>query len=52
MNWNVTVNMANVELELILDADMYLFFEERISHAVSYISKIFSKASKIYNLLT
>ena len=44
--------MTNIELELILDADMYLFFEEGIRHTVSYISKIFSKASNIYNLIT
>ena len=44
LNWVVILNMTKVELELMLDADMYLFFEEGIRHAVSYISKIFSKA--------
>ena len=28
LNLNVMINMTKVELELIVDADMYLFFEK------------------------
>ena len=40
--------MAKIELELILDADMYLFFEKGMRGRVSYISKRYSKANKKY----
>ena len=42
------LNMIKVELELILDLDMYLFFEKGISGPVSYISKRYSKANNKY----
>ena len=42
------LKMAKIELELILDADMYLFFEKGLRGGVSYISKRYSKASKKY----
>ena len=37
LSWNAMLNMTKVELELILDLDMYLFFEKGISGPVSYI---------------
>ena len=40
------LNMTKVELELISNADMYLFFEVGIRGRVSYISKRYSKANK------
>ena len=42
------VNMTKVELELISDADIYLFFEKGVRGGVSYISKRYSKASSKY----
>ena len=42
------LNMAEVELELISDADMYLLFEKGMRGGVSYISKRYSKANKKY----
>ena len=41
-------NMTKVELELILDVDMYLFFEKSKRGGVSYISKKYSKAKNKY----
>ena len=38
--------MTKVELELISDADMYLFFEKGMRGGVSYISERYSKANK------
>ena len=46
-------NMTKVELELIPDPDMYIFFEKGTRGGVSYISKRYSKANnkfvKSYN---
>ena len=41
-------NMAKVELELISDANMYLYFELGMRGGVSYISKRYSKANINY----
>ena len=42
------LNMTKVELELIADLDMYLFFEEGMRGGVLYISKRYSKANNKY----
>ena len=42
------LNITKVELEFISDTDMYLFFEKGMTGAVSYISKIYSKANNNY----
>ena len=42
------VNMTKVELELIPNADMYLFFQKPMASRVSYISKRCSKVSNKY----
>ena len=41
------LSMTEVELELVSDADMYLFFEQDMRGAVFYISRKYSKTSKI-----
>ena len=41
-------NMTKVELELISDADIYLFFEKCMRDRFSYISKRYSKANNKY----
>ena len=46
LSWDAMLNMTKVELELISDADMYLFFGKCIWGGVSYISK---KHSKFYD---
>ena len=43
------INMKKVELELIWDADMYLFFEKGMIGKVCYISKRHSKAKNKYS---
>ena len=40
--------MTKFELEVVLDADMYLFFEEGMRGGISYISKRYSKANNKY----
>ena len=42
------LNVTKDEVELISDADMYLFFEKGIRVGVSYISKRCSKANNEY----
>ena len=42
------LNVTKDEVELISDADMYLFFEKGMRVGVSYISKRCSKASNEY----
>ena len=42
------LNLIKVELELISDADMYLFFEKDMRGGVSYISKRCSKTNSKY----
>ena len=39
LSWNAMSKLTNNELELISDADMYLFLEKGIRRGVSYISK-------------
>ena len=42
------LNMTKVDLELISDAEMYLFFKKGVRDRVSYISKRYSKVSNMY----
>ena len=46
LSWDAILNMAKVELELITDTDMYIFFEKVTRDGVSYISNRYNKASK------
>ena len=48
LTWDTMFNMTRIELELISDANMYLFFEKGIRDGVFYISKRYSKASNKY----
>ena len=41
-------NSLKVELELISDVDMYLFFEKGMRGGISYISKRYSQANNNY----
>ena len=39
LGWVTVLNMIKVELNLILDVDMFMFIEKRMRDGVSYISK-------------
>ena len=38
LSWNAMLNMKKVEIEVILDTDMYMFFVKSARGGVSYIS--------------
>ena len=44
LSWDAMPCMTKIELELIWDVDMYLFFEKTMRDGVSYIFKRYSKA--------
>ena len=46
--WEAMLNMIEVELELIPDPDIYIFFEKSARGGVYYISSRYSKASNRY----
>ena len=48
LSLDAMLNMITVELELMPDADMYLFFEKGMRVSVSYISKRYSKTNNKY----
>ena len=48
LSWDAILNMTRDELELILDAEKYLFFEDDMRGGVSYICKRYSQASNKY----
>ena len=45
LSWDPILSMTKVELDLVLDVDMYLFFEKCMRGGVSHISKKYSKAN-------
>ena len=48
LSCDAMLNMTKVELELITDPDMYIFFEKGIRGQVSYISNRYSRANNKY----
>ena len=48
LNTVAMLNMIKVELELIPDADMYLFFEKVMRRGISYVSKKYGKSNSNY----
>ena len=48
LNRVAMLNMIKVELELIPDADMYLFFEKVMRRGISYVSKKYGKSNSNY----
>ena len=45
LSWDDVLNMAKVQLELISDVEMYLFFEKSLRGRVFYIFKRYNKYS-------
>ena len=48
LSWDGNFKLAKIELELISDPDMFIFFEKGIKGGISYISKRYSKANNKY----
>ena len=45
LNWDAILYLTKVELELISDADMYVFFEKDMRGGVSYIFNRYKKSN-------
>ena len=48
LNWDAMLNMTKIELELIPDPYMYIFYEKDTRGRTSYISNRYSKANNKY----
>ena len=48
LSWDAILKMTEIELELISDIDMHLFFEKEMRGGISYITKRRSKANNKY----
>ena len=48
LSWDAMLKMTKVKLELIIDPDIYIFFEKGKRGGISYISNRNSKANKKY----
>ena len=48
LSWDGVLHVSKVEVELILDADIYFLFKKGMRCGVSYISKRYCKAKNKY----
>ena len=48
LSWDTMLKMTKVKLELIIDPNMYIFFEKGTRGGISYISHRYSKANNKY----
>ena len=48
LSWDAMLKMTEMELDLISDIDMHLFFEKGMRDGISYITKRHSKANNKY----
>ena len=48
LSWDAMLKMIKIELELIPDPDMYIFFQKGTRGGISYIANRYSKANNKY----
>ena len=48
ISWNAMLNMEKVELELLADPDMYIFFEKGMRGGASYNSTRYNEVNNNY----
>ena len=48
LSWDAMLKMTKIELELIPDPDVYIFFEKGIRGVISHISNKYSKGNNKY----
>ena len=48
LNWDAMLKIAKIELELIPDHDMYIFFEKGTTGGISYILNRYNKTNNKY----
>ena len=48
LSWNTMLKLNDIEFELILDPDMYIFFDKGKRGGISCISNRYSKANNKY----
>ena len=48
LSWDTMLKMRKIELELIPDQDMFIFFNKGTRGGISYISSRYSKANNKY----
>ena len=48
LSWDTMLKMRKIELELIPDQDMFIFFNKGTRGGISYISNRYSKANNKY----
>ena len=51
LSWDTMLSLTKIDLELISDVDMYLFFKKDIRVGAFYISKRYRKANNKYLVL-
>ena len=47
-SWDAMLKMTKIELKLVPDSDMYMFFEKVTRDGISYISNRYRKTNKKY----
>ena len=48
LSWDAMLKMTKIELDLISDSDMYIFFDKGTGGGICYISNRYSKTNSKY----